>query len=131
MKKFLNGFLGLIQAILIIALAVLENLTKKKAGVNHHLHYKRSYHLKRVLKFEIRLVLAILLIVLIIYLCYRLINHTGKTMIEPLIWSVVLVIALLAPAARKLMVYPYMILVLFINLLISLIRTRLIKISSS
>ena len=112
--KILYGILIFLQVAAVTALFVAEDLTHKKAGVNHHLYYRRAQFNSNVLTQERILILTVLLVVAIIALCFLLWKkkNTGKlfgfSCVLEILWIAVTVAACYMDFFRSSYVYPYM-----------------------
>lgn len=118
-RKICTIGLSVVQAGMIIALAVVQRLTHKKAGVNHHLYYRRSQFNNRILTPEVIRVLTVVLVVLLIVLLVHLIrrricsSHWEKVFcILAGGWLAVTVSAFYLSVFRDLYSYPYLMAVL-------------------
>lgn len=119
MKRRLQVVLSVLQGLVVTALGALEFLSYKKAGVSHHLRFKRTYYLHHLLTPGIRLALGIVMAIFVLYVVYSVAKKGRKSLLPIGIWSFILMVLFLLPAARELMTYPYMILGGFVNLVLS------------
>lgn len=134
-NKILYGFLLFLQAAAVIALFVAEDLTHKKAGVNHHLYYRRAQFNSTVLTEDRILILTIVLVIAIAVLCFFLWKKKNGgvllmvSCVMEILWMVVTVAACHMDLFRSSYVYPYMmavfaVCVLLTSLQIFISRTR-------
>lgn len=107
------------QVVILASLGYLEYLSKKKAGVNHHLYFKRTYYLHHLLTPGVRLALGIVMAIFVLYVVFSAAKKGRKSLLPIGIWSFILMVLFLLPGARELMAYPYMILGGFVNLVLS------------
>ena len=119
MKQLLQNILNFLQVVILASLGYLEYLSKKKAGVNHHLYFKRTYYLHHLLTPGVRLILGVVMAAFVLYVVYSVAKKGRKSLIPIGIWSFILMFLLLLPTARELMAYPYMLLGGFVNLVLS------------
>jgi len=133
--KFLYGFLLFLQAAAVIALFVAEDLTHKKAGVNHHLYYRRAQFNSTVLTEDRIVILTVLLVAAIAVLCFFLWKKKNSgvllkvSCVLEILWMAVTVAACHMDLFRSSYVYPYMMAVfvaciLLTSLQIFISRTR-------
>lgn len=119
MKRRLQVVLSVLQGLVVTALGALEFLSYKKAGVSHHLRFKRTYYLHHLLTPGVRLALGVVMAVFVLYVVYSVAKKGRKSLLPIGIWSFILMVLFLLPTARELMTYPYMILGGFVNLVLS------------
>lgn len=119
MKQLLQNILNFLQVVILASLGYLEYLSKKKAGVNHHLYFKRTYYLHHLLTPGVRLILGAVMAAFVLYVVYSVAKKGRKSLLPIGIWSFILMVLFLLPTARELMTYPYMILGGFVNLVLS------------
>lgn len=119
MKRTLQVVLSVLQGLVVIALGALEFLSYKKAGVSHHLRFKRTYYLHHLLTPGVRLALGAVMAVFVLYVVYSVAKKGRKSLLPIGIWSFILMVLFLLPGARELMAYPYMVLGGFVNLVLS------------
>lgn len=119
MKRRLQVVFSVLQGLVVLALGALEFLSYKKAGVSHHLRFKRTYYLHHLLTPGVRLALGIVMAVFVLYVVYAIAKKGRKSLIPIGIWSFILMFLFLLPAARELMAYPYILLGGFVNLVLS------------
>lgn len=124
-NKILYGILLFLQAAGITALFVAEELTHKKAGVNHHLYYRRAQFNSTVLTEDRIMILTVVLILAIAGLCFFLWKKksNGKlltaTCILEIMWMVVTVAACYMDLFRSSYSYPYIMVVLALCILLT------------
>jgi len=106
-----------------IGMFVLQNLTHKSAGVNHHLYYRKAqYNLKyftdiNVMSAKIVIILLIIFILIFLFKNINKINKLQKIEIGLIIlWSILILITFSLSYFNKLLVYPYLLLAEFISL---------------
>lgn len=119
MKRTLQVVLSVLQGLVVIALGALEFLSYKKAGVSHHLRFKRTYYLHHLLTPGVRLALGAVMAVFVLYVVYSVAKKGRKSLLPIGIWSFILMVLFLLSTARELMAYPYMVLGGFVNLVLS------------
>lgn len=119
MKRRLQVVLSVLQGLVVTALGALEFLSYKKAGVSHHLRFKRTYYLHHLLTPGVRLALGAVMAVFVLYVVYSVAKKGRKSLLPIGIWSFILMVLFLLPTARELMAYPYMVLGGFVNLVLS------------
>lgn len=119
MKRRLQVVLSVLQGLVVTALGALEYLSYKKAGVSHHLRFKRTYYLHHLLTPGVRLALGAMMAVFVLYVVYSVAKKGRKSLLPIGIWSFILMVLFLLPTARELMAYPYMVLGGFVNLVLS------------
>ncbi|MDD7362543.1 MAG: hypothetical protein SPI65_05720 [Peptoniphilus sp.] len=128
MKKAISYSLIAFQALIVVAVGVLNHLGSKKAGVQHHLQFKRTYYLHHLLTPGCRIALALAAILLACYFIYDMYKRKRASVMAVLglVWSAALVASLLLPPMQEIMSYPYFILGLGINLLLSFIGEKVV-----
>nr|WP_296154652.1 hypothetical protein [uncultured Peptoniphilus sp.] len=119
MKRRLQVVLSVLQGLVVTALGALEFLSYKKAGVSHHLRFKRTYYLHHLLTPGVRLALGAVMAVFVLYVVYSVAKKGRKSLLPIGIWSFILMVLFLLSTARELMAYPYMVLGGFVNLVLS------------
>lgn len=119
MKQLLQNILNFLQVVILASLGYLEYLSKKKAGVNHHLYFKRTYYLHHLLTPGVRLILGAVMAAFVLYVVYSVAKKGRKSLLPIGIWSFILMVLFLLPTARELMTYPYILLGGFVNLVLS------------
>lgn len=136
MRKIIFTILTIIQIGLMIAVKVVQDLTTKKAGVNHHLRfYKTKYNnqiftSENVSMMKVALILiSILLLILLIIKIYKKKQKLQKYLDIILgvlccgaIWWM-----LSSSKAMALLVYPYMVFATYIILILQIIKILLVK----
>lgn len=90
MKRRLQVVLSVLQGLVVLALGALEFLSYKKAGVSHHLRFKRTYYLHHLLTPGVRLILGAVMAVFVLYVVYSVTKKGRKTSISIGIWSFIL-----------------------------------------
>ena len=127
-NKILYGFLLFLQAAAVIALFVAEDLTHKKAGVNHHLYYRRAQFNSTVLTEDRILILTVMLVTAIAALCFFLWKkRKGGTLLKvscvlEILWMAVTVAACHMDLFRSSYVYPYMMAVFAVCILLTILQ---------
>ena len=118
--------LYLIQIVLLGVVYVLQMLTTKKAGVNHHLRFTRTYWMHNYLTEQNILILSVVLAVIAVVLLVIFFRHTKQWPLGPkavlliaLLWVIVLLLSLHLEAIQALLVYPFLLLAEGIGLLLS------------
>lgn len=97
-----------------VAVYVADALTHKKAGVNHHLYYRRAQFNSRILTENRILILTVVLVIAIAALCYLLWKKrsSGILLIVScalgVLWMAVTVAAFYMDFFRSSYAYPYM-----------------------
>lgn len=122
-KEVCLALTSMMQIVLVIALVVLQVLSKKTAGLNHHLYYKRSYYLFHLFTTTNTMIMAaaILLLSLVVAAMAkkRKLDDRAKGLST---WVGVLILGLLLSQARALLIYPYMVGLLAICWVLSIIQ---------
>ena len=117
-----------LQAAAVIALFAAEDLTHKKAGVNHHLYYRRAQFNSTVLTEERIIILTVMLAVAIAVLCFVLWKKRNSSSIQKIscvmeiLWMAVTVAACHMDLFRSSYVYPYMMAVFALGILTSVVN---------
>ena len=118
------------QVILLMAVYVLQDLSGKKAGVSHHLQFRRTAWMHRyltdgnVLLATVLLLAAAVLLAAVLYRRRKYLKTAAKlAAMLSLIWLGAGLNALYSPALRALPVYPYLLLALTVSLLLSALPT--------
>ena len=126
LSRIVFALTGLVQIALLVVVYVLQVLTTKKAGVNHHLRFTRTYWMHNYLTPQNLLILSIVLVllavlVLVIYLRRRknLRPAAKAALLLVLIWIAALLLSLHLEAVQALLSYPYLLLAEGIGLLLS------------
>ena len=126
LSRIVFALTGLVQIALLAVVYVLQVLTTKKAGVNHHLRFTRTYWMHNYLTPQNLLILSIVLVllavlVLVIYLRRRknLRPAAKAALLLVLIWIAALLLSLHLEAVQALLSYPYLLLAEGIGLLLS------------
>lgn len=130
LTKELLGGAAVIQAILLTAVWVLQNLAHQKAGVNHHLQFRKTSWMHAYLTDRNVLLATVILSAAAMILIFLLIrsrnkrNPAAKTAaVLTVLWIGAGLFAMYSPAARELLVYPYLLLALGCALLVSAVPT--------
>ena len=119
-----------VQVILLTAVWILQDLTGKKAGVSHHLQFRRTAFLHswmtegNVLLLTGLLVTAGLLLTACVYRRRTHLRPPAKlAAVLSLIWAGLGLYAMYSPSLRALPVYPYLMLAAAVCLLLSAVPT--------
>lgn len=132
-SKILYGILLFLQAAAVGALFVAEDLTHKKAGVNHHLYYRRAQFNSSVLTQERIVILTVVLVIAIGALCFLLWKKKGAGMPfrfacgMEILWMAVAVAACYMDFFRSSYVYPYMMAVFALCILLSALQILIFR----
>lgn len=133
-SKILFGIFIAVELILMFAINYLEKLAYQKAGVNHHLYFKKGEYMFKYLKPEnvkfMTILIAILAIIYLIVLVISIKNSRKIIALESavaLIWSTILEYSLHSASVMEKLVYPYLILALFICIVLSTINILISK----
>lgn len=122
-KEVCLALTSMMQIVLVIALVVLQVLSKKTAGLSHHLHYKQRYYLFHLFTMTNTMIMAaaILLLSLVVaaMAMKRKLDDRAKGLST---WAGVLILGLLLSQARALLIYPYMVGLLAIWWVLSIIQ---------
>lgn len=113
----------LIQIALLGAVYILQTLTTKKAGINHHLRFTRTYWMHNYLTPQNTLIFSIILVLIaavIFVALFRLWNKTG--IYSKIAFILSLLLSLHLEIVSALLVYPYLLLAETIALLLSCIN---------
>lgn len=126
LSRIVFSLTGLVQIALLVVVYVLQVLTTKKAGVNHHLRFTRTYWMHNYLTPQNLLILSIVLVVLAVlvmalYLRRRrnLRPAAKAAVLLPLVWIAALLLSLHLEPVQALLSYPYLLLAEGIGLLLS------------
>lgn len=125
LKCVLNNVFFLIQVAIPLGLWLLEQLTYKKAGVNHHLRFKKTYIMRHYLTQEILWILGGAIVLITMILLWKLwVKHAHKKTlgIFPLVWTIAILALIVMPQLLALRAYPYIILGIVIAWSVSLIN---------
>ena len=131
MKKIANILFGLfvaIEAVLMFAMNYLEKLAYKKAGVNHHLYFKKGEYMHKYLtpkNIKMLTIIAAVLIIIYVIVCIKAAMSSRKmTAVAALlaaVWGAILEYSLHSAEIADRLIYPYLILVLIICIALSTI----------
>lgn len=125
-KEVCLAITSMIQIVLVIALVVLQLLSKKTAGLSHYLYYKRSYYLFHLFTTTNTMIMAAAILIIslafVVMAKKRRLDDRAKGLST---WSGVLILGLLLPQARALLIYPYMVGLLAICWVMSMIQCLL------
>lgn len=128
LKKVLYGIVLFLQTAAVIALFVAEDLTHKKAGVNHHLYYRRAQFNSTVLTENRILILTAVLIIAIAVLFFFLRKKKSSgtllkvSCVMEIMWMAVTLAACYMDFFRRCYVYPYMMSVFALCILTSAVN---------
>lgn len=99
-----------LQIVLVIALVVFQVMSKKTAGLSHHLHFKQRYYLFHLFTMTNTMIMAAAILLLSLAVAAmakkRKLDDRAKGLST---WAGVLILGLLLPQARALLIYPYMV----------------------
>lgn len=109
----INSF---IQVLLMTAIVIVQRLSKYRAGINHHLYYKRVHYQNRLFT-SINLIIFTMVIIVVLLLCAFIFRnlYAQKTLgckiiiVLPCVWCVLLLCFLHIPFFTVLLIYPYLI----------------------
>lgn len=122
-KEVCLALTSMMQIVLVIALVVLQVLSKKTAGLSHHLHYKQRYYLFHLFTMTNTMIMAAAILLLSLGVAAmakkRKLDDRAKGLST---WAGVLILGLLLPQARALLIYPYMVGLLAICWVLSIIQ---------
>lgn len=122
-KEVCLALTSMMQIVLVIALVVLQVLSKKTAGLSHHLHYKQRYYLFHLFTMTNTMIMAAAILLLSLGVAAmakkRKLDDRAKGLST---WAGVLILGLLLPQARALLIYPYMVELLAICWVLSIIQ---------
>ena len=124
-RNLLYGLTLFLQMAGVIALFVAEKLTHKKAGVNHHLYYRRAQFNSTVLTQDRILVLTGVLLIAIAALLFLLWKRRGMGKLLKVScvletgWLAITLAACHMNFFRSTYVYPYMMAVFTLGILLS------------
>lgn len=122
-KEVCLALTSTLQIVLVIALVVLQVLSKKTAGLSHHLHYKQRYYLFHLFTMTNTMIMAAAILLLSLGVAAmakkRKLDDRAKGLST---WAGVLILGLLLPQARALLIYPYMLGLLAICWVLSIIQ---------
>lgn len=122
-KEVCLALTSMMQIVLVIALVVLQVLSKKTAGLSHHLHYKQRYYLFHLFTMTNTMIMAAAILLLSLGVAAmakkRKLDDRAKGLST---WAGVLILGLLLSQARALLIYPYMVGLLAICWVLSIIQ---------
>lgn len=131
-KKILIVLSWFVQFALCLAIKYLEKLSRVKAGVNHHLYFKKEEYMQMFFTDEkIRIMFICALVLLAIALLLMMVAKNKKNIwmglgtINQCLWSSVFIYDLIAKSALESIVYPYAMFVLSINIVIAVVMILL------
>lgn len=132
MKKLANILFGVflaIEVVLIGAMNYLEKLAYKKAGVNHHLYFKKVEYTRKYLTPEnVKLITIVVIVLIVLYLIITIkaFRNSRKTLalagLIAIVWSGALGYALHSTSISEKLIYPYLILALIVCIVLSTIN---------
>lgn len=112
----------------VAGLFYLERLSNQKAGVNHHLRFRKTFINRNYLtdtNVTIIVIMAVAILLLILFLYFKPYRRYKRLdtliILAPAFWSIILITALVTDFINGLNAYPYFIMGLGLNLLLSLI----------
>ena len=123
----LLGISAALQAAALAAVWVLQDLTGKKAGVNHHLRFQKTAWLRRYQTDANLLIVTVILVILaaaVLVLLYRrksLSRPAKASALLTVFWCAAGILSLYLPQIEALLVYPYLLLAEGLALLFSLL----------
>lgn len=124
--KAVNKFLYIIEALMMLALAFVENLADYKGGVMRHIYfYKIKY--SRLFYNDKSIIIQLLIIMLIFFFLVHIfkksVNDKRKAgFIGYIIYTILFIIAFNIPMTQDLIVYVYLLMVLQVCIFIEGIR---------
>lgn len=114
---YLTAFFTSLQWLFIIAVFILYKLSRKSAGVNHHVVFKKYFYLKNILAPYMRctygLIILVILVMLILYCIKKKKINTLKSIVPYIIFiiiSIILEAELLVSHIQSIAIYVYLIL---------------------
>lgn len=114
---------SMMQIVLVIALVFLHVMSKKTAGLSHHLHFKQRYYLFHLFTTTNTMIMAAAILIIslafVVMAKKRRLDDRAKGLST---WAGVLILGLLLPQARALLIYPYMVGILAICWVLSMIQ---------
>lgn len=127
------GMLSLIQLIGIMGVVVLNYLSRRKVGLNHHVIIEKKEYMKTILSTEAievyKICTLVLIALAIIYLIWCIMKKRNKWMIVSsvivLIFSILLYVEFISAVFISLPIYAYILLVTVIILVIELLKIGL------
>lgn len=133
--KFITILISIINLLIIISMRYLERLAYKKAGVNHHLIFKKAeYTFKYLTPSNIKILtfLTIGLLIVLTLVLLREIKRSNFIIFLPLINTIVagflLEFSLYSKYMAGELIYPYWILAIILCMIISIVNYGINKI---
>lgn len=125
----MSYILIVLQGLVVVAIWLLHDFSSKKAGVQHHVQFKRAYYLHHFLTPGVRITLGLLAGLAFCFFVCKIYKKRRVDLIKILgcIWSAGLAASLLIPSMQEMMIYPYFVLGLGINSLFSLVGFGLVQ----
>ncbi|MCI5996802.1 MAG: hypothetical protein PT934_03495 [Peptoniphilaceae bacterium] len=110
----------------------MEKLAYKKAGVNHHLIFVKNRYMKTYFTdVNLKIIFVISIIIGIVCIILFLKNFRSKNynpyILNPVLWSFVISVFVLFAGFKKMYAYPFFLMVLLINMIVSIIISYLHK----
>lgn len=131
-NKVIRYLLTTFQLLCLAGAVTLNNLSYKKAGVNHHVLYKKKQYMQTLLDLDHRIIYGLILGILLTGMLVYLIRYKHSKNLSPLLPMILITIIsllfLVMPAAQALPAYIYILFLLMITWVLELIKF-LIKIN--
>lgn len=129
MNKILSGSLTGLQLVCLAGAYVLEDLSHKKAGVNHHVVYKKQQYFQTILDADhlmiYRLLVGVILAALVFYLIRQGAQKYWKALLPLILITFAVGFALISPAMMDLPAYVYLLFLALVVWLLEWIKTFL------
>jgi|SRR3712207_1804155 len=126
-KKIIVLILTMLEIALLAGIKYIESLTRSKAGVNHHLHFKKTQYMRTVFtEPNIKLMLIagflVLLVAIVILVLVQKKKHGYLALgaVSLLIWVSSILYGLKSTSLIENIAYPYIMMVFAVNVAIAM-----------
>lgn len=131
-KKISVLILTILELVLLVGIKYIETLARSKAGVNHHLHFKKTQYMRTVFTDpNIKLMLIAGFFVLVVAIVILVLAQKKKNSylvlgaVSLLIWDSSILYGLKSTSLIENMAYPYIMMIFAVNLIIAIITSVL------
>lgn len=131
---YLTVLLSFLQVLCITAIFILYKLSRKNAGVNHHVVFKKYFYLKNILSQNLRYVYAVLIAIMVtavILYCIKSIKKPALKLLVPnstlILLLLLLEVELLVPQIQDIAIYVYVVLCTLLISFFQLVKILLFK----
>ncbi len=125
----MTGLLTFLQAACLAGAYLLDDLSRKKAGVNHHVVYRKNQYMKTILDADHRFVYGILAILILAGLVIYLLRHREgnyvKILIPLVLWTMAAGAVLFLPAVMERPTYVYLLGIVLVVWLLQCLKSFL------